>query len=140
MKLIGCRALALPALFLGSPAIFPRRWAPCTSQKRARCLLRCGILARVSRSQPIAKIELQPGQKRRKRPAQYGTLGDAVEGEVGLFHVRWEGGSRMVGNVSRCGEDDAPLGRRRASQRITFTSVSGTCAVSTGSGCCTGGG
>jgi hypothetical protein len=50
MKLIGCRARALPALFLGSPAIFPCRLAPCTSQKRARCLLRCGALARACRA------------------------------------------------------------------------------------------
>jgi hypothetical protein len=32
-------------------------------------------------------IELQPGQKRRRRRAQYGSLGAAVAGEAGRFHV-----------------------------------------------------
>ena len=66
MKLIGCRARALPALFLGPRASFPCRRAPCTSQKRARCLSWCGHAARACvlcspTSQSLASFEARLG-------------------------------------------------------------------------------
>ena len=56
--------------------------------------------ARVSHSHPHEYDSLQPGQKRRKRRAQYGTLGAAVVGEAGRFHVRWDDEGARVGSVS----------------------------------------
>ena len=60
--------------------------------------------ARVSRPHPTKKIELQPGQKRRRRAAQYGTLGDAVAGQPGRFHVRWDDGGAGFGSFSGPGK------------------------------------
>ena len=58
---------------------------------------------RVSRPHPTNLSELQPGQKRRRRPAQYGTLGAAVAGERGRFHVTWDDGEAGFGSISGSG-------------------------------------
>ena len=48
--------------------------------------------ARVSRPHPTDEEDLQPGRQRRSRKRQCGTLGDAVDGETGRFHVTQDGG------------------------------------------------
>ena len=60
--------------------------------------------ARVSRPHPTKLSELQPGEKRRRRPAQYGMLGDAVAGERGRFHVTWDDGEAGFGSFSGSGK------------------------------------
>ena len=59
--------------------------------------------ARVSRPHPTKLVELQPGQKRRRRPAQYGTLGAAVAGVRGSFHVTRDDGEAGFGSISGSG-------------------------------------
>ena len=82
---------------------------------------------RVSRPHPTNLSELQPGQKRRRRPAQYGTLGAAVAGQAGRFHVTWDDGEAGFGSISGSGRMTlAPDGAGRhnlsplpQSQRVT---------------------
>jgi hypothetical protein len=59
--------------------------------------------ARVSRPHPTQLDPLQPGQKRRRRPAQYGTRLHAVPGETGRFRVRWDDGSEGEGSIKGAG-------------------------------------
>ena len=70
--------------------------------------------ARVSRPHPHEYDSLQPGQKRRRRRAQYGTLGAAVAGQAGRFHVTWDDGEAGFGSISGSGRMPlAPYGAGR---------------------------
>ena len=59
--------------------------------------------ARVSRPHPNEYGSLQPGQKLWRRRAQYGTLGAAVAGQAGRFHVTWDDGGAWYGSISGSG-------------------------------------
>ena len=140
MKLIGRRARALPALFLGSPPSSQADELPAPHKNvHDACP---GVATRRARVAPPSDCVRHPP-----------TRPKASEEGAGLRHARRRR-RRRDGAFSRqmgrwrdwvrqflgAREDDAPLGWRRASQPVTCTSASASCAVWKGRGCCTGGG
>ena len=104
MKLIGCRARALPALFLRISRHLPMLMSSLHLTKT--CTMPAQVWhpgARVSRPHPHEYDSLRPGQKRRRRRAQYGTLGAAVAGQAGCFHVTWDDGEAGFGSIEGSG-------------------------------------
>ena len=55
--------------------------------------------SRVSRPHDTEYDTLQPGFKKRKRARVFGTLGDAVDGEAGRFHVKWDDRDPRLGSI-----------------------------------------